>query len=103
MTIKRIINGAEVEIELTKDEMEKVYRIQELHYYMEDVRAEFGERCGDEETGCLYSNDTVKAIAKYAMLLREHSDYYWESYWVNIDVAIDEYLKNKTGFIKEEK
>lgn len=103
MKIKRNIDGKEIEIELTKDEIEKAYRIRDLYYYMEDVRGKVIERYEDDETGCLYSHAAVKQIAELAMRIREWNDSYWEGYWSNINTAIDEYVEHKAGFIKEGK
>lgn len=92
MTIKRNIDGKEIEIELTNDEIERAYRIRELYYYTEDVR----ERWVDlYNTECPYNNVTVEKIAKSAQRISEWNDAYFEGYWSNIDTAIVEYLKNK--------
>lgn len=47
MTIKRTINGNEIEIELMDDEIEQAYRIRDLYYHTEDVSAELDERYYD--------------------------------------------------------
>lgn len=103
MTIKTIIDGTEFAIELTDDEIETAYRMRDLYYHMEDVRSKLIERYGDKETGCLYNDAAVKQISELAMRISKWNDSYWEGYWSNIDTAIDEYVENKAGFIKEEK
>lgn len=101
MTITRIINGREVEIELTNEEMEEVYRERDLRYQIEDVQMEIdgrAERLGVPDL----TDDEIREIA--SEIDNELGDYclYWEQYWNAVDSCIDRYVKEHNIKIKEE-
>lgn len=101
MTITRIINSREVEIELTKEEMDKVYQERDLQYQIEDVQMEIDERAERLGTPDL-TDDDVRKIAKN--IDDELSGYcvYWEQYWSAVDTCIDRYVKEHNIKIREE-
>ena len=101
MTITRIINGREVEIELTKEEMEKVYRERDLQYQIEDVQMEIDERA--ERIGIPdLTDDEIREIA--SEIDNELGDYclYWEQYWYAVDACIDRYVEEHNIKIRKE-
>lgn len=87
MKITRIINGQEIEIELTEAEIEAVYREQENNYRMEDVRS------------FLIQRDVQLPEEKICELcdLFEHRldkcEQYFEAYWDTLDYCYDELVK----------
>lgn len=101
MTITRIINGREVEIELTAEEMEKVYRERDLRYQIEDVQMEIDNRA--ERLGVPdLTDDDLRQIA--SEIDNELGDrcLYWEQYWDAVDACIDRYVKEHNIKIKKE-
>lgn len=101
MTITRIINGKEVEIELTIEEMERVYRERDLQYQIEDVQSEIDNRAERRGVPDL-TDDEIREIA--SNLDEELGDrcLYWEQYWDAVDACIDRYVKEHNIKIKEE-
>lgn len=83
MTIKRTINGEEVDIELTAQEREAIYREVWTDYVCLDVV----ERL--EELGNHLTFGSVKRIASAYVRGAYDCDL---SYWENIDALIDEFI-----------
>lgn len=92
MNVKRIISGKEVEIELTKEELEAAYRERDLQYQIEDVQNEIDGRAERRGVPDLTDDDVSKIASN---IDDELSDYcmYWEQYWMAVDACIDRYVK----------
>ena len=101
MTITRIINGREVEIELTEEEKEKVYRGRRLMYKIEDVKSEIDARARLIGVPDLTNDDLTKIANKIEDSL-ENVDTYWEIYWNVVDVCINDYVVQHHINYKEE-
>lgn len=90
MTIKRTINGNEIEIELMDDEIEQAYRIRDLYYHTEDVKMCFIDLYNKAFP---YDDHTAQCIAERAMDIEGKNDGFYEYYWENIKVALEEFEK----------
>lgn len=86
MTIKRIINGKIVEIELTAQELQNAYFEQEHYYDMEDVQSALKE--ADRE----FTGDQISKAAYLARKWMDGNDVIAECRWNCIDEAIEEVL-----------
>lgn len=84
MTITRNINGEEVKIELTAQEMREAFETCERNYRKEDIRT-------IPECKRL-SNKKIDKIVTVLERILDHNDYYYEVYWDSVSDAIDEVL-----------
>lgn len=87
MKIKRIINGQEVEFELTYQELVDAHTEYEFDCTMEDVRMQ----CEDYE---LTDKDIVSLTSKVLHYVSKNDSYY-EAYWDSVNMAIDDFMKTK--------
>lgn len=96
MTIKRIINGKEIEIKLTEREMWDIYREQEHKFDMEDVRGyiedidwEDGERPPE------MSDDQIDEAAFWMREWIDSNDVVGDIRWDCIRDAIEKVTKDE--------
>lgn len=92
MTIKRIINGKIVEIELTQQEMWDAYREQEHEFDKEDVRSTLEDIDDDRITSAL-TDEQIDDAARWAREWMDESDNMAETRWEIIHDAILEVIK----------
>ena len=84
MTIKRTINGVEMEFELTSMELHEAYFEQEHYYDMEDVKSALEE--ADRE----FTEDQISEAAYLARKWMDGNDVIADCRWNCIDEAIEE-------------
>ena len=87
MTIKRIINGKIVEIELTQHEMWDAYREQEHEFDKEDVRSTL-EDIDDDRIPPTLTEEQIDDAARWAREWMDANDNMAETRWENIRDAI---------------
>ena len=75
----------EKEINLTWQEIREAYELMRHEYFKEDVVARA------DEMGRELSEEDIEEIAKIASRGIEHNDSHWESYWMTIGYAIENY------------
>ena len=107
----RMVNTCETKIELTNEEMEKVYRFVDCKYRVADIKDKIlGMICEEEnlDLGTLIDelplpvNPTKKSLALRKLFKEPESVYeqvedalsnndsYWESFWLSLEYAINE-------------
>lgn len=92
MTIKRLINGKEIEIKLTEHEMWDAYREQEHEFDMEDVRSTLKD-IDDDEIPETLTDEQIDDAACWAREWLDDNDHISELRWDIIHDAIKEALK----------
>lgn len=111
MDLVRMVNTCETKIELTDEEMEKVYRFIDRKYRISDIKDKIlGMICEEENLDLsTFTDELPLAInpAKRSLALRKlfdnpesiyeqvedtlgNNDSYWESFWLSIEYAINE-------------
>ena len=95
MTIKRTINGEEISITLTEDEMRSAYREQWDAYCLMDVRCnidceELSER-GIKDEDCRLVQNEIHANYVRA---KENDDSWWDVLMTVTDDVCREWIKN---------
>lgn len=95
MKIKRIIDGQEVEIELTGTELSDAHSEYELENAVEDIKGIYQQSDCEIE----FSDDQLEAIAERAIHNLGKNDMYWDTYWSSFNDTFDEYIN---GLIVEE-
>ena len=73
------------EIWLTWQEVRESYELMRHEYFKEDVVAKADEMKKE------LSEEDIEEIAKIAARGIEHNDSHWESYWMTIEYAIENY------------
>lgn len=84
MTIKRTINGVEMEFELTERELYDAFFEKQHYFDVEDVK------CGCEETGHELDEDQIDEAAHLARKWMDNNDVISDCRWNCIDEAIEE-------------
>lgn len=91
MKITRNINGQEIEIELTPEELRKAFDEYDLASHIEDIRSNYV--CDDLD------DSAVATIAKEWQKELSKNDPFWESYWAVLSwVAAENDLKTREDF-----
>lgn len=81
--MKIVRNG--IEYELTETELEAAYRERKHDYFVEDVKSKA------EDMGIDLTGKDIDDIADCADDVLEDNDSFWESYWMSIEYAIEQY------------
>lgn len=76
------------EIELTNNEVYAAYKEYHGDCFREDVLGKI------EEAEMDISDELLDKIIRRAEKTLDNNDSYWESYWISIEYAIEETLKN---------
>ena len=92
MTIKRTINGVEMEFELTNQEMWNAYREQEHEYDKEDVRSTL-EDIDDDRIPSALSDEQIDDAAWWVREWMDENDNMAETRWEIIHDAILKVIK----------
>ena len=79
MTIFREIDGKEISIDLTSEELREVYCEQKRLWDAEDIR-----RCY-----CVPNDKINEAVDRFEKAIG-NNDNFWESYWITIKYVCDE-------------
>lgn len=97
MKIKRIVNGEEIEFELTASELREAYSEQDLEYMMDDVRGhiESGSFEDEFEDAEDLTDEQIEEIARDAKRYLEDYDTFWDCYHGAIDDAIEDFIEEK--------
>ena len=111
MDLVRMVNTCETKIELTDEEMEKVYRFIDRKYRINDIKDKIlGMICEEEDLDIgtlidelpLAINPTEKSLALRKLFEEPESIYeqvedalgnndsFWESFWLSLEYAINE-------------
>lgn len=88
MKIKRIVNGQEVEFELTDAELLKAHEEFEFDCAVDDVISKYEEN----EYDISLSEEQLKEVATLALNNLSKNDGYYESYWLSIEYTLEEYI-----------
>ena len=94
MKIKRVVNGEEMEFELTDSELIQAHEEYELDCAIYDVIS----ICEDNEYETKLSDEQLKEVAALALHNISKNDGYYESYWMSFEYTLEQYiddLKNK--------
>ena len=81
--MKIIRNG--IEYELTGMELDAAYREGKHNYFVEDIKSKA------EDMGIDLAGKDIDAIADIAEDGLNNNDNFWESYWMSIEYALEEY------------
>ena len=92
MKIKRVVNGQEMEFELTSQELLKAYKEHEFNCTVEL----FSAHCehNDELSGL--SKEEIKTITSVALEYLYDSDSFYEAYWDMLNVALNDYKQKES-------
>lgn len=97
MKIIREINGEQVEIELTNDEILLSHYEWERECRREDIHSQF-EEMYDQELQDIIATITDEDIENMRREVEhniDHCDAYWRAYWGCIDSVVNKYLKSR--------
>ena len=81
-----------VEYELTYEEMRKAYDELDEFYIMEDIKSRYDE---DDMQGITYQD--LKEMVRRINRTLESNDCYWESYWMSVEYAVEDYLRERNN------
>lgn len=88
MKIKRVVNGQEIEFELTESELLRAHEEFELDCAVDDVRSKYEEN----EYDINLSEEQLKEVAILALHNLSKNDGYYESYWMSVEDTLEEYI-----------
>jgi hypothetical protein len=94
MIIKRVVDGKEMEFELTVSELIQAHEEHQLDCAVDDVIS----ICEENEYDMTLSDEQLKEVAKLALRNLSKNDGYYESYWMSFEYTLEEYIddiKNK--------
>ena len=74
-----------IEYALTETELDAAYRECKHNYFVEDVKSKA------EDMGIDLTGKNIDDIADYAEDSLGDNDNFWETYWMNIEYALEEY------------
>ena len=97
MKIKRVVNGQEMEFELTDSELIQAHEEYEFDCAIDDIVS----ICEDNEYDITLSDEQLKEVTKFALHNLSKNDGYYESYWASFEYTLEEYIENIQN--KEEK
>ena len=93
MTITRNINGVNVEIELTEDEMLEAWEEQQHIGDVEDVRSYWEYPDMDKDGRTRFTDEQIEEIACISRDMQDWDDTILSAIWNCVDDAIKEYAK----------
>lgn len=94
MKIKRVVNGEEMEFELTASELIQAHEEHQLDCAIDDVIS----ICEEREYDINLSDEQLREVTKLALHNLSKNDGYYESYWTSFEYTLEQYiddLKNK--------
>lgn len=94
MIIKRIVDGKEMEFELTGSELSQAHEEHSLDCAVDDVIS----ICEEKEYDISLSDEQLREVTKLALHNLSKNDGYYKSYWMSFESTLEQYideLKNK--------
>lgn len=88
MKIKRIVNGQEVEFELSFSEIIMAHEEYELDCAVSDIKEIYKRKDCDINL----FDEQLKSIARQALHNLTKNDGYYEAYWTSFEYTFDEYM-----------
>jgi hypothetical protein len=90
MKIKRIINGEEIEFELTVSELIQAHEEYELDCAIDDVISIYDQGEYDVDL----SEEQLEEVTRLALHNLSKNDGYYESYWMSFEYTLEQYIDN---------